>query len=161
MKGHEYFVFEKGKMSDYVLLLEKNLHLSPYMFSAVLHVWHACKTAASKGARGLAEGLLMLRLCFAHDPALLWPEAPRARTDVRRASAPVIVRDALCAAKVLGQEVQLVHGRLEGQLVQTLLGRAGWLQRERPQTWRRDKVKKWKALYWIVLMPVLQLLQHR
>ncbi len=62
---------------------------------------------------------------FAHDLTLLSPEASRARADVRRASAPVVVCDALGAAEMLGQEVQLVHGRLEGQLVQTLLGRAG------------------------------------
>lgn len=53
---------------------------------------------------------------------------------MRRAAASVIIRDALCAAKVLGQEVQLVHGRLEGQLVQTLLGRAGRLGRDMKKT---------------------------
>lgn len=54
----------------------------------------------------------------------LLPEAPGARADVRRSPAAVVVRDALRAAKVLGQEVQLVHGWLEGQLVQALLGGA-------------------------------------
>lgn len=51
------------------------------------------------------------------------PEAPRARPNVRR-PASVVVCHALRAAEVLGQEVQLVHGGLEGQLVQTLLRRA-------------------------------------
>lgn len=59
-----------------------------------------------------------LSFCFA------LPEAPGARAHVRRSSAAVVVRDALCAAEVLGQEVQLVHGWLEGQLVQPLLGGA-------------------------------------
>lgn len=53
---------------------------------------------------------------------MLSPEASGARTDVRRAAPAVVVCDALCAAKMLGQEVQLIHGWLEGQLVQTLLG---------------------------------------
>lgn len=56
------------------------------------------------------------------------PEAPGARADVRGAAATVVVRDALRAAKVFGQEVQLVHRWLERQLVQPLLGRAGRLQ---------------------------------
>lgn len=56
------------------------------------------------------------------------PETPRPRADVRRAPAPVVVRDALRASKVLRQEVQLVHGWLKRQLVQALLGRAGRLQ---------------------------------
>lgn len=58
------------------------------------------------------------------------PKAPGPRADVRRPPAPIIVRDALCASKVLGQEVQLVHRWLERQLVQPLLGRAGRLQRK-------------------------------
>lgn len=57
-------------------------------------------------------------------PAVLLPKASRARADMWRSSSAVVVCDALCAAKVLGQEVQLVHGWLEGQLVQTLLGGA-------------------------------------
>lgn len=56
------------------------------------------------------------------------PEAAGARAHVWRAPAAVVVRDALRAAEVLGQEVQLVHGGLEGQLVQALLRRARRLQ---------------------------------
>lgn len=59
----------------------------------------------------------------------LLPETPGARAHVRRSPATVVVRDALRAAKVLGQEVQLVHGWLEGQLVQAFLGGAWRLQR--------------------------------
>lgn len=56
------------------------------------------------------------------------PKAAGPRANVRGAAATVVVRDALGAAKVFGQEVQLVHGGLERQLVQPLLGRAGRLQ---------------------------------
>lgn len=56
------------------------------------------------------------------------PKAPGARANVRGAAATVVVRDALRAAEVFRQEVQLVHGWLERQLVQPLLGRAGRLQ---------------------------------
>jgi len=75
---------------------------------------------------------IFARPVFCPWPAVLSlsPEASRARADVRWASAPVVIRDALGAAKVLGQEVQLVHGRLERQLVETLLGWAGWLKRD-------------------------------
>lgn len=58
------------------------------------------------------------------------PEASRTRADVWRTSPPIVVCDALCAAKVLGQEMQLIHGWLKGQLVQTLLRRAGRLEGE-------------------------------
>lgn len=44
--------------------------------------------------------------------------------------AAVVVGDALGAAEVLGQEVELVHGGLEGQLMQSLLRGAGGLWRE-------------------------------
>lgn len=44
--------------------------------------------------------------------------------------AAVIVGDALGAAEVLGQEVELVHGGLEGQLMQSFLRRARGLWRE-------------------------------
>lgn len=50
------------------------------------------------------------------------------------AAAPVVVCDALGAAEVLGQEVELVHGGLGGQLVQPLLRRAGGLQ-DQVHTW--------------------------
>lgn len=56
------------------------------------------------------------------------PEAPGARANVRRTAAAIVVRDALRAAKVFRQEVQLVHRWLERQLVQPLLGRAGRLR---------------------------------
>lgn len=58
-----------------------------------------------------------------------------------RAAAPVVVGDALGAAKVLGQEVQLIHGGLEGQLVQPLLRRAGGLEGEE----EREKEEKEKG----------------
>lgn len=61
------------------------------------------------------------------------PEAPGPRANVRGAAAAVVVRDALGAAKVFGQEVQLVHGGLERQLVQPLLGRAGRLQTQKEE----------------------------
>lgn len=44
--------------------------------------------------------------------------------------AAVVVGDALGAAEVLGQEVELVHGGLEGQLMQSFLRGAGGLWRE-------------------------------
>lgn len=52
------------------------------------------------------------------------PEAAGARPKVGGAVAAVVVGDALGAAEVLGQEVELVHGGLEGQLMQSLLRRA-------------------------------------
>lgn len=44
--------------------------------------------------------------------------------------AAIIVSDALGAAEVLGQEVELVHGGLEGQLMQSFLRRARGLWME-------------------------------
>lgn len=64
------------------------------------------------------------------------PEAPGARPHSGGAAPPILIRDALGAAKVLGQEVQLVQGGLVGQLVQALLRRAGGL-RERSDLQRR------------------------
>ena len=55
------------------------------------------------------------------------PEAPRARPHRRGAAATILIRDALGAAEVFGEEVELVHGGLVGQLVQALLGGAGRL----------------------------------
>lgn len=55
------------------------------------------------------------------------PEAPRARPHGRRAAAAILVCDALGAAEMFGEEMELVHGGLVGQLVQTLLGGAGRL----------------------------------
>ena len=55
------------------------------------------------------------------------PEAPRARPHCRGAAAAILVCDALGAAEVFGEEMELIHGGLVGQLVQTLLGGAGRL----------------------------------
>lgn len=59
----------------------------------------------------------------AHGP----PEAPRTGPHGGRATTAILVRDALRAAEVFGEEVEFVHCRLVGQLVQALLGGAGRL----------------------------------
>lgn len=55
------------------------------------------------------------------------PEAPRTGPHGGRATTAILICDALCAAEVFGEEVQFVHCRLVGQLVQALLGGAGRL----------------------------------
>lgn len=56
------------------------------------------------------------------------PQTPRARPHMRWSPA-VVISDALSAAEVFGQEVQLVQCGLERQLMQPLLRRAGRLKR--------------------------------
>lgn len=55
------------------------------------------------------------------------PETPRAGPHGGGAAATILVRDALGAAEVFGQKVQLVHRGLVGELMKALLGGAGGL----------------------------------
>ncbi len=68
----------------------------------------------------------LVEMCFVCDCA---PQTPWARPHMRWSPA-VVISDALSAAKVFGQEVQLVQCGLERQLMQPLLRRAGRLKKQ-------------------------------
>lgn len=61
------------------------------------------------------------------------PETARARPNIRRPPS-IIIGDALCAAEMFGQKVQLVQRGLKGQLMQPLLRRAGRLMNKNTAT---------------------------
>lgn len=67
------------------------------------------------------------------------PQAPGSWAQAGRVP-PVLVRDALRAAEMLGKEMQLVGGGLVRQLVQPLLGGRGRLQ---GRTDTVTKVRRW------------------